>query len=147
MGVCVCPTSDIGNGRSYRHVPCTIFKSLAWRVAQTAFRDYTTRRSREKAFGIFSPVTPDILNGRSYRHAAYANSKSLAWRIVQTAFQAYTTRSSGEKAFGSLSAITRTIPCTHRYTLGYPGQDKSCQLQGSLWNILEGYALKDTPST
>ena len=37
--------------------------------------------------------------------------------------------------------------CMHRYTSGYPGQDESCLLQESRWNILEGYALKDTPST
>ena len=62
-----------------------------------------------------------------------------------TAFQAYTTHDSREKAFEKFLPVTRRIPCTHRYISGYPGQDESCPLQQSFWNILEGYALKDTP--
>ena len=34
-----------------------------------------------------------------------------------------------------------------RYISGYPGPDESCPLQEGRWNILEVYALKDTPST
>ena len=34
-----------------------------------------------------------------------------------------------------------------RYISGYPGQDECCSLQESIWNILEAYVLKDTPST
>ena len=34
-----------------------------------------------------------------------------------------------------------------RYTSGYPGQDASCLPLELCWNILEGYKLKDTPST
>ena len=34
----------------------------------------------------------------------------------------------------------------HGYFSGYPGQDESGPLHESLWNILEGYALKDIPS-
>ena len=48
----VCPTWDIQNGRSYCHAAYTILKSFDWRVAQPAFRAYTTHGLREKAFGI-----------------------------------------------------------------------------------------------
>ena len=58
--LCVCQTWDIRNGRSYRNDAYTILKSFAWRVAQTALRAYTTRGSREKAFGTYSPVTSRI---------------------------------------------------------------------------------------
>ena len=33
------------------------------------------------------------------------------------------------------------------HTCGYPGHDESCSLLENRWNILEGYPLKDTPST
>ena len=91
--------------------------------------------------------TWDIRNRRLYRHAAYIILKSFASWFAQTVFRVYMTHGLREKAFGSFSSVTRQIPCTHCYTSGYPGQDKSCPLQGSLWNILKGYMLKDMPST
>ena len=54
--LCVCPTWDLGNGRSCLHTACVLLKRFSWRVAQTTFPAYTTRRSREKAFASFSPV-------------------------------------------------------------------------------------------
>ena len=89
--------------------------------------------------------TWDIRNGRSYRHAAYNILKSLVWRLAQTAFRAYTLGDWREKAFEMSSPVARPIPYAHRYTSGCPEQDESCPLHQSRWNILEGYALKDTP--
>ena len=100
-----------------------------------------------KSLWKFLSVMPDILNGRSYRHAAYTILKSFAWRVVQTALQAYTPRHSREKAFGYFSPVTISIPCTHSNFSASPGQDETYPLLLSLWNILERYTLKDTPST
>ena len=65
LSVC-CPTWDIRNRRSHHHAAYTILKSFTWRVAQAAFRAYTTSGSREKAFGSFLPVTCRIPCMHSY---------------------------------------------------------------------------------
>ena len=56
--VCVCPSPrDIGNGKCYRGASFADLKRFSCRVAQTAFRAYTTRDSRGKGFGTFRQLT------------------------------------------------------------------------------------------
>ena len=48
----MCPSPrDLGNGTSYRSTSFAGVKRFSCRVAQTPFRAYTTRGSKEKVFG------------------------------------------------------------------------------------------------
>ena len=48
------------------------------------------------------------------------------------------------KVFGTIWRVTRCSPWTHITLAGYPGQNESCPPRECRWNVLDGYALKDT---
>ena len=81
-----------------------------------------------------------------YRQAAYTILKRFACRVAQTASQAYTMHGSKQKPLEIFNSYASNSVYAG-YISGYPGQDESCPLKQSLWNNLEGYVLKDTPST
>ena len=137
------------------------------------YNEWFERKSLWKFFASYMPnsrarivtllVTLGSMNLAQYLTTAGTFSKVTCWRtrplhvhhgttvaitdIRQIMYTCQTTCVSREKGIGNFSAVTSWIAWMQVILPGYPRQDESCPLLEHHWNILEGYTLKDTPST